>query len=62
MVRATGPHKGRGIWVFHEIIRQITTDYPGLPDPREMDVDELIWWYDGLRDSLKAHYKNVNKK
>lgn len=39
------------------MIRQISMDYPGLPDVREMTLDDIEFWYDGLRESLKKHYK-----
>ena len=52
----------RGSWVFAEIMRQISTDYAGAPDVRDMDLDELIWWYDGLRGQLREHFKLAAKK
>lgn len=41
--------------VFREMIVQVCMDYPGLPDVRSMDVDEIAFFYDGLRPALRKH-------
>ncbi len=41
--------------VLREMLRQICRDYPSLPDPRTLDVDEILFFYDGLRPELKRH-------
>jgi hypothetical protein len=34
---------------------QIARDYPGLPDPRTLAVNEIVFFYNGLRVELKKH-------
>lgn len=41
--------------VYGRMLRQICLDYPGLPDPRTMTVEEIVWFYDGLRPMLRKH-------
>ena len=40
--------------VYTEMIWQITRDYGGLPDVRTLKVSEIRFFYDGLRQELKA--------
>jgi hypothetical protein len=39
--------------VLGEMILQICMHYPGLPDPRTLSMDEIIFFYDGLRPMLR---------
>jgi hypothetical protein len=39
------------------MLRQIARDYPGLPDPRTLTVDEIVFFYEGIRAELKEHTK-----
>lgn len=41
--------------VYREMLLQICRDYPGLPDPRTLSVDEIVFFYHGLRAELKRH-------
>lgn len=43
--------------VYTEMLYQICRDYPGLPDPRTLSVDEIVWFYEGLRPELRLHTK-----
>lgn len=38
--------------VYSEMLLQISHDYPGLPDPRTLTLDEIRFFYNGLRSSL----------
>lgn len=39
------------------MLLQICSDYPGLPDPRTLSLDEIRFFYAGLRPGLKKHTK-----
>jgi hypothetical protein len=41
--------------VHVEMLIQICRDYAGLPDPRDLTLTEIRWFYDGLRPELKRH-------
>lgn len=41
--------------VYREMLLQICSDYPGLPDPRELSLTEIRFFYGGLRPGLKKH-------
>jgi hypothetical protein len=43
--------------VYREMIRQICRDYSGLPDVRTLTVEEIVFFYDGLRPELKEATK-----
>ena len=43
--------------VYTEMLLQVTRDYPGLPDVRTLKVHEISFFYEGLREELKAHTK-----
>ena len=43
--------------VYAEMLLQICRDYPGLPDPRTLELHEIRFFYDGLRADLKAATK-----
>lgn len=38
--------------VITEMFLQICLSYPGLPDPRTLDLDEIEFFYDGIRAQL----------
>jgi hypothetical protein len=38
--------------VVTEMFLQICMSYPGLPDPRTLDLDEIEFFYDGIRAQL----------
>lgn len=42
---------------YSEMLLQIARDYPGLPDPRTLTIDEICFFYAGLRPELKRHTK-----
>jgi hypothetical protein len=44
--------------VYREMLRQICADYHGLPDPRTLEMDEIEFFYDGLRPSLRELTKD----
>lgn len=37
-----------------EQLLSISLHYPGLPDPRTLSLDEIEFFYEGLRPTLKA--------
>ncbi|MFW6031047.1 MAG: hypothetical protein ACOC9T_00530 [Myxococcota bacterium] len=41
--------------VYREMLLQICSDYPGLPDPRTLTMTEIRFFYEGLRANLKKH-------
>lgn len=43
--------------VFKEMLLQITRDYSGLPDIRSLKIDEILFFYEGLRQELKETTK-----
>lgn len=43
--------------VYREMLLQICTDYPGLPDVRTLTLGEIRFFYDGLRPTLRRHTK-----
>jgi hypothetical protein len=53
VVRQTGQSLHLVLFVFSEMLRQITRDYGSLPDPRTLSIDEIAWWYEGLIPELK---------
>jgi hypothetical protein len=34
------------------MLLQICLDYPGLPDARELTIEQIRWFYEGRRKSL----------
>lgn len=44
--------------VYAEMLLQICHEYPGLPDPRTLDLSEIRFFYDGCRGSLRKHTKS----
>jgi len=45
--------------VYSEMMTQCAFNYPGLPDPRTMTLDEIRYFYESLRPSLKQSTKNT---
>ena len=43
--------------VYTEMFIQITRDYSGLSNIRELKAHEIRFFYEGLRSELKAHTK-----
>lgn len=43
------------------MLLQVCRDYPGLPDPRTMTIDEIRFFYDGLRPTLEKYAKAAAK-
>jgi hypothetical protein len=41
--------------VYTEMLFQVCRDYPGLPDPRTLKAHEIKFFYNGVREELKAH-------
>ena len=44
--------------VYRAMLLQISRDYNGLPDPRQLKAHEIRFFYDGLRAELKEYQKN----
>jgi hypothetical protein len=44
--------------VHAEMMLQIASDYPGLPDVRELTLSQIRFWYDGARSMLKQRTKS----
>ena len=38
--------------VYSEMLLQVAREYPGLPDPRTMTLEEIRFFYNGLRGDL----------
>lgn len=47
--------------VYREMMLQVARDYSGIPDIREMNLTEILFFYNGLRPELKAHTKPRKK-
>lgn len=43
----------RIVTVYSEMLLQVSREYPGLPDPRTMTLDEIRFFYSGLRHDLQ---------
>jgi hypothetical protein len=43
--------------VYGEMLIQISLDFAGLPDPRELTLSEIRFFYNGLREILKQRTK-----
>lgn len=41
--------------VYGMMLAQVCRDYAGLPDPRTLTVEQILWFYDWLRPELKKH-------
>ncbi len=42
---------------YKEMILQISTDYSGLPDVRTLSINEIQFFYEGIREGLKKSTK-----
>jgi hypothetical protein len=40
--------------VFLEMLLDVCRAYPGLPDPRTLTIDEILFFYNGHRPHLHA--------
>lgn len=52
---ASGSVRHTAYAVYTEMLIQICRDYPGLPDPRTLTIDEVVFFYSGLRRELREH-------
>lgn len=43
--------------VYREMLLQICSDYPGLPDPRTLTLSEIRFFYEGMRPELQRRTK-----
>ena len=43
--------------VYSEMLLQVSREYPGLPDPRTMTLEEIRFFYGGLRGDLRKMTK-----
>lgn len=43
--------------VYSEMFLQVVRDYSALPDVRTLQAHEIKYFYEGLRNELKAHTK-----
>ena len=43
--------------VYGEMLLQICSSYPGLPDARTLKISEIRFFYDGLRSDLRKSTK-----
>jgi hypothetical protein len=59
--RETGDERHTLMPVYREMLLQICSDYPGLPDPRELSLGEIRFFYNGLRAGLKKHTSSKTK-
>lgn len=47
--------------VYRRMLLQIMREYPSLPDPRTMTVDEIVFCYDDLRTELHEQWRLKQK-
>ena len=40
--------------VYKEMLRQVCRDYSGLPDFRTLELSDIRFFYEGVRDELEA--------
>ena len=43
----------RIVAVYTEMLLQVSREYPGIPDPRTMTMEEIRFFYEGLRPELQ---------
>jgi hypothetical protein len=48
--------------VYVEMYTQVCRDYGSLPDPRTLKMNEIAFYYEGLRPELKSHTKPTGGK
>lgn len=51
--RETGRPRHNIPAVYGEMLLEICRDYPGLPDPRTLSMDDIRFFFEGMRPSLK---------
>ena len=44
--------------VYGEMLLEISAFYSGLPDGRTLELDEIVFYYNGLRPTLHKRTKN----
>jgi hypothetical protein len=44
------------------MLLQICREYPALPDPRTLTVDEIRFFYDDLKPELRERTQRATKK
>jgi hypothetical protein len=49
------------VTVYTEMLLQVAREYPGIPDPRTMTLDEIRFFYTGLRADLREMTKRKAK-
>lgn len=57
LIREGREVKEKGAWIYQEMILQICMNYTSIPDVRTMDLDEIEFFYDGLKSILKETTK-----
>lgn len=55
--RASGANVHVAPVVYREMLLQVCRDYAGLPDPRTLSIDDILFFYNGLRPELRKHTK-----
>jgi hypothetical protein len=55
--RKTGVAVHTAMLVYGEMLLQICSTYPGLPDPRTLTFSEIRFFYNGMRKSLHESTK-----
>ena len=49
----TGEIRHTVLTVYSEMLLQVCSDYPGLPDPRTLTMSEIRFFYEGRRRALQ---------
>ena len=48
------PDGGHTIWVvYREMLLHLVAEYPALPDPRTLTLDEIKFFFEAMRPALK---------
>lgn len=53
LVRRGSTTRCRGITAAQSALLQVARDYAGLPDVRELKLNEILFYYDGMRGELE---------
>ena len=51
----------RIVTVYSEMLLQVSREYPGLPDPRTLTLEEIRFFYEGLRGDLRVLTQRKSK-
>ena len=51
----------RIVTVYSEMLLQVSREYPGLPDPRTLTIEEIRFFYEGLRGDLRVLTQRKSK-